>query len=78
MRCERCGGFQLQCHFMYRKSTTAPWEYDGWRCLNCGEIVDPLILLNRSLQGKMNDLVPARPYDGGRVIWLKPRQDVAV
>jgi hypothetical protein len=23
------------------------WSYEGWRCLYCGEVVDPLILLNR-------------------------------
>ena len=25
------------------------WSFDGWRCVFCGEIVDPLILHNRSL-----------------------------
>jgi hypothetical protein len=23
------------------------WVYEGWRCVFCGEVVDPLILLNR-------------------------------
>ncbi len=23
------------------------WVYDGWRCVYCGEVVDPLILRNR-------------------------------
>ena len=26
------------------------WEYDGWECLNCGNIDDPLILSNRARQ----------------------------
>jgi hypothetical protein len=24
-----------------------PWFYAGWRCLYCGDIVDPLILRHR-------------------------------
>lgn len=24
-----------------------PWSYEGWRCVYCGEIIDPLILFNR-------------------------------
>lgn len=76
MRCERCGGFQLKLHFMYQKGSTAPWEYDGWLCLNCGEIVDPLILLNRMVQGRLKVQIPPRPYDGGKVVWVQQRDDI--
>lgn len=24
------------------------WRYDGWHCVYCGEVIDPLILVNRT------------------------------
>lgn len=71
MRCDRCGGFQLRSHFQSGKDRAGVWEYDGWLCLNCGEIVDPLILLNRIVQNKLHDHIPPRPYDGNRVTWVR-------
>jgi hypothetical protein len=50
---------------------SARWEYDGWLCLNCGEIVDPLIFLNRIVQSSLDDHLPARPYDGSKVTWIR-------
>lgn len=52
------------------------WEYDGWLCLNCGEIVDPLILLNRIVQNKLHDHIPPRPYDGNKVTWVRRSDDL--
>ncbi|HLZ35240.1 MAG TPA: hypothetical protein VKP13_14610 [Nitrospira sp.] len=74
MTCRRCGGFQLWNHFESRKDTTAAWEYDGWLCMNCGEIVDPLILLNRDRQEQIVDHHQARPYER-KVVWLRRRDD---
>jgi hypothetical protein len=74
MTCRRCGGFQLWVHFESRKDATAAWEYDGWLCMNCGEIVDPLILLNRNMQNGMSDHHRARPYER-RVVWLRQRDN---
>ncbi len=74
MLCDRCGGFQLRSHFQ-SKWGAAAWEYDGWLCLNCGEIVDPLIVLNRMVQKRLNERMPAGPY-GSRVMWLRQRGDV--
>jgi hypothetical protein len=39
----------------YEYFTNAPeggmaWAYEGFRCLDCGEVVDPLILENRLFQ----------------------------
>ena len=55
---------------------TGTWEYDGWLCLNCGEIVDPLIVLNRIVQNKLHDHLPPRPYDGSKVTWVRRLDDV--
>lgn len=46
MECGRCKGLLLPMHF----SDEGVWEYDGWKCLICGNITDPLIALNREAQ----------------------------
>lgn len=75
MTCGRCGGFLLKRHFENLDDSAGAWAYDGWICLNCGDIVDPLILQNRSLHGKASDRIPARPYDGGKIVWLRVRDN---
>ncbi|HUK56878.1 MAG TPA: hypothetical protein VLY20_09505 [Nitrospiria bacterium] len=47
MKCPKCGGLMNFEEFMYGGGGEVPWSYEGWRCLFCGEIVDPLILMNR-------------------------------
>jgi hypothetical protein len=47
MTCERCGGLSVAVHF----EGDHVWEYDGWECLICGNITDPLIMMNRDAQG---------------------------
>jgi hypothetical protein len=46
MTCERCGGLSIARHFEGGQA----WEYDGWECLICGDITDPLIMTNRDAQ----------------------------
>jgi hypothetical protein len=75
MKCERCGGFRLWFHFMNRKGSAAWWEYDGWLCMNCGEIIDPLILLNRNTQRRMNEPGRARSF-GGKVLLVRQRENI--
>jgi hypothetical protein len=45
MTCDRCGGLSVAMHF----DDDHTWEYDGWRCMNCGNVIDPLILTNRGM-----------------------------
>jgi DNA-directed RNA polymerase subunit RPC12/RpoP len=47
MRCPKCNGVMNFEEFLYGGGGEIPWSYEGWRCVYCGEIVDPLILLNR-------------------------------
>ncbi len=42
MRCHRCKGIMS-----YEKFYGAQEHFWGWRCICCGEIVDPTILENR-------------------------------
>ena len=74
MTCERCGGLQLRSHFANVKSSVGAWEYDGWLCMNCGEIVDPLILSNRSRQHVIANGDRVRPF-GGKVMWVPSQED---
>ncbi|MCX8116438.1 MAG: hypothetical protein N3G78_00720 [Desulfobacterota bacterium] len=60
MRCQRCGGIMVSEVFYGLHDV-----FQGYRCLFCGEIIDPVILRNRLTQGTGR---PARRY-GGR----KPR-----
>jgi hypothetical protein len=43
-KCLRCGGAVI-----YDKFYDPPEQFWGWKCLLCGEIVDPVILDNRQL-----------------------------
>ena len=47
MVCARCGGAMTLERFNTREGAVTAQPYDGWRCLCCGEIIDPLILHNR-------------------------------
>jgi hypothetical protein len=49
MTCERCGGLSVARHFEGGQA----WEYDGWECLICGNITDPLITSNREAQSSV-------------------------
>jgi DNA-directed RNA polymerase subunit RPC12/RpoP len=42
-QCARCGGLMWLDKFYGRDDQ----PYWGWRCVNCGEVVDQIILQNR-------------------------------
>jgi hypothetical protein len=44
MKCGRCGGFMYYEKFLSQEIE----EFSGWRCVACGEIVDEVILKNRT------------------------------
>ncbi len=43
MKCGRCGGMMVSEKFYFHED-----NFLGWRCIFCGEIIDQLILENRS------------------------------
>jgi hypothetical protein len=43
-KCLRCSGAVI-----YDKFYGAHEQYWGWKCLICGEIIDPVILANRQM-----------------------------
>lgn len=47
MECMRCQGLMVGDHFFDFEGTHAFMWMKGWRCMNCGHAVDPLIEANR-------------------------------
>jgi hypothetical protein len=45
MKCQRCGGIMVREEFYGLDDM-----FSGWRCIFCGEIIDPVILQNRGTQ----------------------------
>lgn len=49
MTCTRCRGCMARDHFMdIRESGGEMWA-TSWRCLNCGNVFDPVVERNRQL-----------------------------
>jgi len=72
-RCQRCSGLMVLEKF-YGGSDF----FFGWRCLNCGEILDPVIFLHR-ISGNANLHIPENEADLLFLIqrYLNNRQKVA-
>ncbi len=49
MNCSRCCGLMVEDHFMDFEGTTGHMWMNGWRCMNCGHVYDPMIERNRQL-----------------------------
>lgn len=73
MKCERCDGLQVWSHFENVGGPAGAWAYDGWQCMNCGYIVDPLILQNRCVKHAISFGNRVRPF-GGKIIWSRSRE----
>ncbi len=43
MTCQRCAGLMVRERYDDLGLGSAGYESSGWRCLNCGAIVDPVI-----------------------------------
>jgi RNase P subunit RPR2 len=64
MACQRCNGLMVRERYDDLKLGSAGYEVFAWRCLNCGEIVDPVIAAHhrtthktKSDQQRLGDLV---------------------
>jgi len=47
MDCLKCNGMMSYEAFVSGAPEGTTWMYEGWRCLYCGDIVDPVILRHR-------------------------------
>lgn len=48
MRCQRCEGWMISDHFMDLRNVSGEIDFKGWRCLNCGDITDPVIVRHQA------------------------------
>jgi hypothetical protein len=44
MKCDRCDGLMIYERFLSQEVE----DFSGWRCVACGDIVDEVILKNRT------------------------------
>jgi hypothetical protein len=51
MQCTRCEGLMVVDDLIDMRESSIPMWMRGWRCVSCGNIVDPLILRHRMVQG---------------------------
>ena len=49
MKCNRCEGLMAEDQFFDFEGTQGFMWMKGWRCMNCGYAVDPVIEANRHL-----------------------------
>jgi hypothetical protein len=50
MTCPRCRGLMIGDLFEDIKDDTGRNGFLGWRCVLCGEILDPVIVTNRTVR----------------------------
>ncbi len=50
MPCSRCRGMMVQDHSYDFYVDHGPFSMRAWRCVSCGNIVDPLILKHRQMR----------------------------
>ena len=58
MQCQRCQGTMVVDYFVDLEESGELWM-SGWRCLMCGNVVDPTILNHQRAQKKRRELVEA-------------------
>jgi hypothetical protein len=49
MTCQRCQGCMARDHFLDLQESGGDWWLEGWRCINCGNVFDPVLERNRRL-----------------------------
>jgi len=54
MICERCSGLMTMDRYINAESPELSWM-ELWRCLTCGNVVDPQIRINRLLQRALRE-----------------------
>ena len=58
--CTRCGGLMVQDFCLDVLGNIGEAEFTGKRCVQCGEVVDPVILRNRGARQQAMMVPPAR------------------
>lgn len=61
MKCPKCKGAMV--YETFTNQDNLAWHYDGWRCLYCGEVLDPVIIANKKA-AKNNNLISKKQGKG--------------
>ena len=69
--CQRCHGLMVAIRLEDQGSTTLREPLLGWRCLMCGNVLDPTIVANRQAQQKPFAKRPSPRYG----IMVRPGAD---
>ena len=69
MQCARCRGLMVVDRFTDLLDETGQITFGGWRCLSCGEIVDPVIVSNRV---RKVPLPTTKPRHARLLQWVSP------
>ena len=60
MNCTRCQGLMVVDHFIDLHDDTSHLWLRAWRCVNCGDVVDPAIRHNQMRQTNGRPPAPDR------------------
>lgn len=55
MNCPRCSGLMVVDHFIDMEDDSGNLWMRGWRCMNCGDVLDPEIYRHRQIQVSLRD-----------------------
>ena len=53
MTCRRCQGCMTKDHFLDLQESGGEWWLEGWRCINCGHVFDPVLENNRRMHAAL-------------------------
>jgi hypothetical protein len=67
--CHRCGGLMVGELCMDLLNSTGELEFAAKRCVQCGEVVDPVILANRAIQRVRVSGSSKDPNTAGPQLW---------
>jgi hypothetical protein len=75
MTCTRCQGCMAKDHFLDLMESAERMWLAGWRCLNCGNVLDPMLERNRRGQ-EMAAVVSTARVPGQNRIGAQKEVDV--
>ena len=75
MTCTRCQGCMTKDHFIDLMESSESMWMAGWRCLNCGNVLDPVTERNRRGQ-EMSSVVSTARVPGQNRIGAQKEVDV--
>jgi len=77
MTCKRCQGRMARDHYLDIEQSGGEWWVEGWRCINCGHVFDPVVERNRRQHAAAMASVAVSAQDANdRTSTSKSKQDL--